>query len=38
MTAITHLRQVPEAPSDDILRELVPWLWVMALLATVQSR
>ena len=36
-TAITHLRQVPEAPSDDILREYLPWLWVMALLATVQE-
>ena len=37
MTAITHLRQLPEAPSDDILRQLAPRLWVMALLATVQA-
>jgi len=36
-TAITHLRQVPEAPSDEILREFLPWIWVMALLATVQA-
>lgn len=34
-TAITHLRQVPVPPSDDILSEFIPRLWVMALLASV---
>lgn len=35
-TAIEHLRQIPEAPSTGILSEFMPWLWVMALLASVQ--
>jgi CHAT domain-containing protein/tetratricopeptide (TPR) repeat protein len=36
-TAMTHLRQVPAAPSDDVLSEFVPRLWVMALLAAAQA-
>jgi CHAT domain len=33
--AITHLRQVPAAPGDDLLSEFMPRLWVLALLASV---
>ena len=36
-TAITHLRQVPDAASDATVRGLVPLLWVMALLVMAEA-
>jgi hypothetical protein len=36
-TAITHLRQVPESSANVALRDFVPLLWGMALLAVAQA-